>query len=112
MKAKMEKRLTIPTTDGGRKTKIQVLSEVLSKNTAKPGFLRNVGLIIPSGLKIRNLAAELEREKRGSAKLQDVVKNQHDQMVELTSQVQEAEKKRAGMEGTIDTLTKIIRQQS
>jgi hypothetical protein len=33
-------------------------------------------------------------------------------MVELTSQVQEAEKKRAGMEGTIDTLTKIIRQQS
>jgi hypothetical protein len=28
----------------------------------------------------------------GSAKLQDVVKNQHDQMVELTSQVQEAEK--------------------
>ena len=112
MKAEMEKQLTIPTADGGRKTEIQVLSEVLSKNTAKPGFLRNVGLIIPSGSKIRNLAAELEREKRGSAKLQDVVKNQHDQMVELTSQVQEAEKKRADMEGTIDTLTKIIQQQS
>jgi hypothetical protein len=71
-----------------------------------------VGLIIPSRSKIRNLAAELEREKRGSAKLQDVVKNQHDQMVELASQVQEAIKKRAHMEGTIDTLTKIIQQQS
>jgi hypothetical protein len=71
------------------------------KNTGKPGFLRNVGLIIPFGSKIRNLAAELEREKRGSAKLQDVVKNQHDQMVERTDR-----------EGTIDTLTKIIQQQS
>ena len=29
MKAEMEKQLTIPTADGGRKTEIQVLSEVL-----------------------------------------------------------------------------------
>ncbi|KAM0852679.1 hypothetical protein ACQ4PT_051596 [Festuca glaucescens] len=83
--AEMENQLTIPTTDGRCKTEIQVLSEEPSCRTG---------------------------EKRGSAKLQDVVKNQHDQKVELTSQVQEAEKKWIDMEGTIDTLTKIIQQQS
>ena len=89
----MEHELSVPTADGGRKTEAQVISDVLSKNAAKPSFLPNIGIFHqPCGSKNIKLAAELEREKRGSAKLQDVVKNQHDQMVELTSQVQEAEK--------------------
>ena len=107
----MEKQLSVPTPDGGFKTEAEVVPEVLLRSTSKPGFLRNVRILHPSGSKISNLSAELEREKRGSAELQDVVCTQRDQVKELTSQVQQAEKNKADMQATIASLTRIIEQQ-
>ena len=108
----MEKQLSEPTADGGQKSEAQVVSEVLSKNTAKPSFLRNVGLVRSSGSKISNLVADLEIEKRGSAELLDIVSSQRDQMDELSSKVEEGEKNRAIMEARIEQLSKIMLKQS
>ncbi|KAM0845478.1 hypothetical protein ACQ4PT_056375 [Festuca glaucescens] len=72
----MEKQLSEPTTDGGQKSEAQVVSKVLSRNTNKPSFLRNAGLVCSSGSKISNLVADLEIEKRGSEELLDIVSSQ------------------------------------
>ena len=108
----MEKQLSEPMADGGQKSEAQVVSDVLSKNTVKPSFLRNVGLVCSSGSKISNLVADLEIEKRGSAELMDVVSSQRDQMDELSSKVEEGEKNRAIMEARIEQLSKVMLKQS
>lgn len=108
----MEKQLSEPTADGGQKSEAQVVSEVLSRNTAKPSFLRNAGLVCSSGSKISNLVAGLEIEKRGSAELLDIVSSQRDQMDELSSKVEEGEKNRAIMEARIEQLSQIMLTQS
>jgi hypothetical protein len=91
---------------------VQVVSEVLSNNTSKPSFLRNVGLVYSYGSKISNLVADLEIEKRGSVELLDIVSSQRDQMDELSSKVEEGEKNRAIMEAMIEQLRKIMLKQS
>ena len=111
IKDEMEKQLSVPTLDGGFKTETEVVSEVLLRSTVKPEFLWNVGILHPSRSKISNLSTKLEREKRGSAELQDVVCTQRDQVKELTSQVQQAEKNKADMQAKIASLTRIIEQQ-
>ena len=107
----MEKQLSEPTADGGQKSEAQVVFEVLSKNTVKPNFLRNAGLVCSSGSKISNLVADLEIEKRGSTELLDIVSSQRDQMDELANIVQEAENHQADMEARIDKLGEIILNQ-
>jgi hypothetical protein len=91
---------------------VQVVYEVLSNNTSKPSFLRNVGLVYSYGSKISNLVADLEIEKRGSVELLDIVSSQRDQMDELSSKVEEGEKNRAIMEAMIEQLRKIMLKQS
>ena len=54
-----------------------------------------MGLLSPSGSKLRHLATELEKEKKGTTDLQEVVNHQRNQIDELTGRVQEAEKERA-----------------
>ena len=65
----------------------------------------------PSVSKLRHLAAELEKEKKGTADLQEVVNSQSNQMDELTGKVQEAVKERADMEVRIHELTRIVEQE-
>ena len=69
IKTEMEKQLSVPTTDGGRKSETQVIYEVLSRNTTKTILFRYVALLCYSGSKMSDLAADLEMEKRGSAEL-------------------------------------------
>ena len=104
----MESQLSVPTADGGSKSEAQIVSEVLSKNTVKPSFLRNVGLVRSSGSKMKEIVADLEIEKRGSAKLLDVVNTQQEQMNELTSQLHEVENNCADMEARVDELREIM----
>ena len=66
-KDEIEKQLSVPTTDGGRKSEAQVVSEVLSKNTVKPSFFGNVPLMRAFGTKMSDLAAYLEK-RRGIVK--------------------------------------------
>ena len=87
----MASQLSVHTADGGSKSEAQIVSKVLSKNTVKPSFLQNVGLVRSSGSKMKEIIADLEVKNRGSAKLLYVVYTQQEHMNELTSQVHEVE---------------------
>ena len=104
IKTEMENQLSVPMADGGRKSETQVISEVLSRNTAKPSLFQNVALLRSSGSKMSDLAADLEIEKRGSAELLETVNTQRDETNELTRSLQEAEKNQADMHTRIDEL--------
>ena len=70
----MDGELSVPSADGGRKSWAQVVWEVLSKITSGPSILQNVGVVHqPSLSRESNLAIELERGKRTSAELQDLL---------------------------------------
>ena len=91
----MEHELSVPTTDGGRKTEAQVVHDVLSKKISQPTFLQNVGVVHqpsqPCRVRKSKLAAELEREKSRIAELRDIIQIQNSKIDQMASKAKEKE---------------------
>jgi hypothetical protein len=104
----MHTELSVPNEDGERKTEAQVISEVLAKKTKKPMFLQNVGVEHkPYTSCMSTLSAQLDREKKGSTDLRDVLNNQRHE----TSQIEESEEKHCELEQKLQALTRLFDQQ-
>jgi DNA anti-recombination protein RmuC len=70
----------------------QVVSDVLAENTKKNMFLHNVGIQNAcSRSSVKNIAAQLEVEKRANCELQSIVNSQREQ---LYVQMQDADQAR------------------
>lgn len=74
---------------------IEVVADVLAENTRKNLFLQNVGIqnACPRS-SVRNIAAQLEVEKRANNDLRNVVNAQREQLDVLSRQMREGEELR------------------
>jgi hypothetical protein len=73
----------------------QVVPDVLAENTKKNMFLHNVGIQNAcSRSTIKNIAAQLEVEKRANCELQSIVDSQHEKLYALLEQMQDADQAR------------------
>jgi hypothetical protein len=91
----MENKLSTPAKCEGQMSVIKVVADVLAENTRKNMFLQNVGIqnSYPRS-SVRNIAAQLEAEKRANTDLRSVVNTQREQLDVLSKQMQEREELR------------------
>jgi hypothetical protein len=73
----------------------QFVSDVPADNTKKNMFLYNVGIQNACFRStVKNIAAQLEVEKRANCELQSIVNSQHEQLYVLAKQMQDADRAR------------------
>jgi hypothetical protein len=73
----------------------QVVSDMIAENTKKNMFLHYVGIQNAcSRSTVKNIAAQLEVEKRANCELQSIVSSQHEQLYVLAKQMQDADQAR------------------
>ncbi|XP_025796312.1 uncharacterized protein LOC112876422 isoform X2 [Panicum hallii] len=91
----MENELSTPAECEGQMSVTKVVADVLAKNTRKNLFLQNVGIqnSCPRS-SVRNIAPQLEAEKRANTDLRSVVNTQLEQLDVLSKQMQEREELR------------------
>jgi TolA-binding protein len=93
----MENNLSTSTECEEPKSAFQVVADVLAQKKKKIKFLRNVGirngqpLSRMRGSSVLNIQKELEVEKRANVELRSFVNTQHEQMDDMSQQVQETE---------------------
>jgi hypothetical protein len=93
----MENNLSTSTESEEPKSAFQVVADVLAQKKKKIKFLRNVGirngqpLSRMRGSSVLNIQKELEVEKRANVELRLIVNTQHEQMDDMSQQVQETE---------------------
>jgi TolA-binding protein len=93
----MENNLSTSTECEEPKSAFQVVADVLAQKKKKIKFLRNVGirngqpLSRMRGSSVLNIQKELEVEKRANVELRSIVNTQHEQMDDMSQQVQETE---------------------